>query len=440
MIIDELNRMKPNRFHYKLLLIAGLGWAFDAMDTGIISFIMPVLTKEWQLTSTDIGMLGSVGLLGMAIGAVLAGALADHIGRKKIITWTMLLYGLATALSALAPNYDFLLVCRLLVGLGLGGELPVVATLITEYSPQTSRGRFMVMLESFWAIGWLLAALIAYLVIPLYGWRIGLAVGALPALYTGVIRTHMPESLRYLIKHRQLDTLNETITQLEVATGVSLTRCTPQDVIALNNQPLSSGLHTLWSKQYAPRTAMLWITWFGIIFSYYGIFMWLPSLIYQQGFTIVKSFEYLLIMTVAQFPGYLSAAYFVDKIGRRYTLSLYLLCSGLSSYFFGHATSETMLLTAGIFMSFFNLGAWGVIYTYTPELYPTEIRGLGSGWAAGVGRIGGIIAPILVGFLLSQQLHRDSIFYLFASVFMIISLVVLCFGKESKQQALEAIK
>ena len=91
MIINELNTMKPNRFHYKLLLIAGIGWAFDAMDTGIISFIMPLLTKEWHLTGTEIGMLGSVGLLGMAIGAVLAGALADHIGRKKIITWTMLL-------------------------------------------------------------------------------------------------------------------------------------------------------------------------------------------------------------------------------------------------------------------------------------------------------------------------------------------------------------
>ncbi|SUP41678.1 MFS transporter [Veillonella criceti] len=440
MIIDELNAMKPNRFHYKLLLIAGLGWAFDAMDTGIISFIMPVLTKEWHLTSTEIGMLGSIGLLGMAIGAILAGALADHIGRKKIITWTMLLYGIATALSALAPNYEFLLFCRLLVGLGLGGELPVVATLITEYSPQNSRGRFMVMLESFWAIGWLLAALIAYLVIPLYGWRIGLAVGALPALYTGVIRAHMPESLRYLMKQQKLAELNETISQLERATAVPLTRCTKQELKALNTQPINSNLSTLWSKQYALRTAMLWITWFGIIFSYYGIFMWLPSLIYQQGFTIVKSFEYLLIMTVAQFPGYISAAYLVDKIGRRYTLSLYLLCSGISSYFFGHATSETVLLTSGIFMSFFNLGAWGVIYTYTPELYPTEIRGLGSGWAAGIGRIGGIIAPILVGFLLSQQLHMDSIFYLFASVFVLISIVVLCFGKESKQQALESIK
>ena len=115
----------------------------------------------------------------------------------------MLLYGIATALSAMAPNYEFLLVCRLLVGLGLGGELPVVATLITEYSPQDSRGRFIVMLESFWAIGWLLAALIAYLIIPIYGWRIGLAIGALPALYTGVIRSHMPESLRYLIKQQK---------------------------------------------------------------------------------------------------------------------------------------------------------------------------------------------------------------------------------------------
>lgn len=440
MIINELNTMKPNRFHYKLLLIAGIGWAFDAMDTGIISFIMPLLTKEWHLTGTEIGMLGSVGLLGMAIGAVLAGALADHIGRKKIITWTMLLYGIATALSAMAPNYEFLLVCRLLVGLGLGGELPVVATLITEYSPQDSRGRFIVMLESFWAIGWLLAALIAYLIIPIYGWRIGLAIGALPALYTGVIRSHMPESLRYLIKQQKLDQLNATIAQVEAATKVPLTRCTKDDLTMLTANDSRPTLGTLWNKQHALRTCMLWITWFGIVFSYYGIFMWLPSLIYQQGFTIIKSFEYLLIMTIAQFPGYISAAYLVDKIGRRYTLSLYLLCSGISSYFFGHATSEAMLLTSGICMSFFNLGAWGVIYTYTPELYPTEIRGLGSGWAAGIGRIGGIIAPFLVGFLLSHEMHMDAIFYLFASVFVIIALVVLSFGKESKKQALEGIK
>lgn len=118
----------------------------------------------------------------------------------------------------------------------------------------------------------------------------------------------MPESLRYLVKQQKLDQLNATIAQVEAATKVPLTRCTKDDLITLTANDSRPTLGTLWNKQYALRTCMLWITWFGIVFSYYGIFMWLPSLIYQQGFTIIKSFEYLLIMTIAQFPGYISAA------------------------------------------------------------------------------------------------------------------------------------
>ena len=155
---------------------------------------------------------------------------------------------------------------------------------------------------------------------------------------------------------------------------------------------------------------------------------------------MVKTFEYVLIMTLAQLPGYYAAAWLVDVIGRKYTLSLFLLLSGVCSFFFGNAETSTALLAWGSAMSFFNLGAWGVIYTYTPEQYPTAIRALGSGWAAGFGRIGGMLAPMLVGVMLGNAFGMNTIFLMFASVFVIISAVVILLGKESKKKTLEELE
>ena len=199
-MLERLNALPVSSFHYKLLVVAGIGWVFDSMDTGLIAFVLPLLIKEWGLSATQPGMLGSIGLVGMALGAVAAGTLADRVGRKTVFSVTIVLYSLATGLCAVAPNYELLVLFRFLVGLGLGGELPVAATLVTEYVPGRARGRFMVLLESFWAVGWLLAALIAYFIIPVTGWRTAFLIGALPALYTMVIRMHLPESVRYLLK------------------------------------------------------------------------------------------------------------------------------------------------------------------------------------------------------------------------------------------------
>ena len=199
------------------------------------------------------------------------------------------------------------------------------------------------------------------------------------------------------------------------------------------------GFKTLWSSAMAKRTLMLWLAWFGIVYSYYGIFMWLPSIVFQQGFAVVKTFEYVLIMTIAQLPGYYCAAWLVDVIGRKYTLSLFLLMSGVASYFFGNAGTPESLLMWGAIMSFFNLGAWGVIYTYTPKLYPTNIRALGSGWAAGFGRLGGMIAPALVGVMLANQLGINNVFMMFAAVLVAVAAIVLGLGIESRQKSLEEI-
>ena len=436
-MLERLNALPVSSFHYKLLVVAGIGWVFDSMDTGLIAFVLPLLIKEWGLSATQAGMLGSIGLVGMALGAVAAGTLADRVGRKTVFSVTIVLYSLATGLCAVAPNYELLVLFRFLVGLGLGGELPVAATLVTEYVPGRARGRFMVLLESFWAVGWLLAALIAYFIIPVTGWRTAFLIGALPALYTMVIRMHLPESVRYLLKKGKIEEVRKIVSSLEE-------RChmepRPLEVTEKDVAEETKGSFTsLWTSRFIKRTVMLWLVWFGIVFSYYGVFMWLPSLVFKQGFTVVKTFEYVLVMTLSQLPGYAAAAWLVDRLGRRYTLSLFLLGSGIASYFFGHAETVTALLCWGATMSFFNLGAWGVIYTYTPELYPTEIRGLGCGWATGFGRVGGMVAPLLVGALLTDAWDMGHIFYIFAGVFVLISFIVLTLGTETKRKELESL-
>lgn len=437
MVLERLEALPLGRFHYKLLLVTGLGWLFDSMDTGLIAFILPVLAKEWGLAPGQMGLIGSIGLIGMALGAVVSGTIADRIGRKKVFTITVLLYSIASAFCALSWNYQSLLVFRFLVGFGLGGELPVAATLVSEYAPSRVRGRFIVLLESFWGLGWIAAACIAYFFIPLYGWRMAFLIGALPALYVCLIRMHMPESVRYLLAHGRVGEARQIVVSLErqlhvpVAPFVSEKETVP--VVA------KASFRELWKKPFASRTIMLWLVWFGINFSYYGIFMWLPSLVFQQGFTVVKTFEYVLIMTLAQLPGYYCAAWLVDKIGRKYTLSAFLLFSGVASYFFGHASTAAALMMWGSVMSFFNLGAWGVLYTYTPEQYPTAIRALGSGWAAGFGRFGGMAAPMMVGALLARNFGFGSVFYMFALVFVAVAVIVLSLGVESKQKDLESI-
>ena len=438
MLLKRLEALPVGSFHYRLLILTGFGWMFDAMDTGLISFVLPVLAKEWNLTTSQMGMIGSVGLIGMAFGAVIAGSIADKIGRKAVFSLTLLLYSIATGLCALSWNFESLLVFRFFVGFGLGGELPVAATLVSEYAPTKVRGRFIVLLESFWGVGWIVAACIAYWFIPLYGWHWAFIIGAMPALYVFVIRIGMPESVRYLLSKGRTEEAEAIVAQLEERAGIKAAHHEIEDKTKVLEE-VKPSLAAIWSGRFARRTAMLWIAWFGIVFTYYGIFTWLPSLVYNQGFTFIKTFEYVFIMTLAQLPGYFTAAWLVEIIGRKYTLSLFLLMTGVASCFFGQSTTVNAIVTWGCVMSFFNLGAWGVIYTYTPELYPTSIRAFGSGWAAGIGRMGGMLAPAMVGVILERGMKMEAVFYMFTVVLVFVSFMIILLGIETKQKNLENI-
>ncbi|PLR96517.1 MFS transporter [Bacillus sp. T33-2] len=390
----------------KLLAISGLGWMFDAMDVGMLSFIIAALQVDWDLTVKQMGWIGSINSIGMAVGALVFGLLADRIGRKNVFIITLLMFSIGSGLSAFTTSLAIFLILRFFIGMGLGGELPVASTLVSESVPAEKRGRVVVLLESFWAGGWLIAAVISYFVIPKYGWELALILSALPALYALYLRLKLPDSPKFLsAKERGRLTSFESIAKV-------------------------------WSKVQRRKTAMLWILWFSVVFSYYGMFLWLPSVMVMKGFSMIKSFQYVLIMTVAQLPGYFTAAWLIEKMGRKFVLIVYLIGTALSAYFFGTAESLLLLITAGIFLSFFNLGAWGALYAYTPEQYPTTIRGTGAGMAASFGRVGGVLGPLLVPYLAAQDISMTAIFTIFCISLLIGAAAVFLMGEETKRKEL----
>jgi MFS transporter, putative metabolite:H+ symporter len=352
------------------------------------------------------GWIGSIQSIGMAVGALLFGLMADRIGRKNVFIITLLLFSIASGISAFATSITIFLILRFFIGMGLGGELPVASTLVSESVPAEKRGRIVVLLESFWAAGWLIAAVISYFIIPKFGWQTALLISATPALYALYLRIGLPDSPRF-----------EAIKDKEKISAFQ-------------------SIANLWTNEYRRRTTMLWIVWFCVVFSYYGMFLWLPSVMVLKGFSLIKSFGYVLIMTLAQLPGYFTAAWCIERFGRKFVLAVYLIGTAISAFLFGNAESTALLITSGILLSFFNLGAWGGLYAYTPEQYPTIIRGTGSGSAAAFGRLGGVLGPLLVGYLVAQNTSISTIFTIFCISVFIAALAVIFLGKETKNKVL----
>ena len=229
---------------------------------------------------------------------------------------------------------------------------------------------------------------------------------AIPALYAIYLRLHLPDSPQFTAKKNP-------------------------------SRSILQNLKDVWSKKYMRPTLMLWIVWFTVVFSYYGMFLWLPSVMVLKGFSLIKSFEYVLIMTLAQLPGYFTAAWLIEKVGRKFVLATYLFGTAISALAFGLTDITWMLIVSGMLLSFFNLGAWGALYAYTPEQYPTVIRGTGVGMAASIGRLGGIFGPLLVEVLMTKGFSIGWIFSIFCVSILIGILAILLLGKETKQTVLQ---
>ncbi|MDR2379383.1 MAG: MFS transporter [Bifidobacteriaceae bacterium] len=431
----RLDSLSFNRLHGRLLWGSGVGWAMDAMDVGLISFVLVALPESWNVTATDKSWIASAGFAGMAIGASLGGMIADRLGRRQVFASTLLVYGVATGASALAWGVGALIGLRFVVGLGLGAELPVASTLVSEFSPPRIRGRVIVWLEAFWAVGWTAAALIGYYiaapagVFGSAGWRWALVIGAAPALYAVVVRRSLPESIRFLESKGRFDQAERVVAAFESAARTAPAPGGQPDPATSaagpgegqgggEVEPVRAKPSALFRGGLARRTVAIWAVWFCVNFSYYGAFTWLPSLLVADGVTVTKSLGYTLVITLAQLPGYACSAWLIERLGRRVTLTVFLVGSAAAAGLFSQAGAPNAIIAAGMALSFFNLGTWGALYAITPEIYPTRLRGTGAGWAAGFGRVASIVTT-LATLPLHQALGTAWVFAIFAAFFVI---------------------
>jgi len=446
-ILRRLERLPMSWFQARLLLMGGLGFTFDAADTAVLAFIFPTVKKLFNLSSTQVGLLGSSSLMGFLIGAFLAGTLGDIIGRKRVMMYALALYSFASLLAACSQSFEFLFSTRLIAGIGTGAESTIIAPFLAEFIQSKYRGRFLGSLSGFFSFGFVLAALLGYAVVPATGagWRIVQVLTALPIVMLLWWRRALPESPRWLIQQGRFLEAEQVVSAIEAEVQQRTLRPLP-DIDCVPTPPaifrrsgsLLENLRALFSPSMLKNTAMLWVLWISITFAFYGFFTWIPTLLVNQGLTITKSFAYSIIIYLAQIPGYYSAAFLNEKLDRKWTIILYMVSGGISAFLLANAKDEKMITATGFFLSFFMNGTYAGIYAYTPEVYPTAFRTTGMGVASAFGRIGGILAPIIIGVTFTT-IGFAGVFSITTGVLIAGALVVGIMGIRTTGKTLEQI-
>ncbi|QBD78312.1 MFS transporter [Ktedonosporobacter rubrisoli] len=393
---------------------SSLGWALDAFDYLVFSFTLTAIAISFHLSAGQSGLISTVTLLVSAIGGVLAGTLADRIGRVRTLILTVTVYAVFTFLSGLAPNYLWLLIFRSIQGLGFGGEWAAGAILVAEIANPVQRGRVLGMVQSSWAVGWGVA-LIAYTIVfsffpPEIGWRILFCLGILPALLVLYIRR----------KVREPEIFIET------------RRATREG---------SSSLIQIFRPDLIRTTILASLLAFGAQGGYYAIFTWLPTFLKSvRHLTVLNSVPYIAVVIIGSFAGYVCSGYINDWLGRKITFGLYAVCSAIliAAYALlpAEANSLWLLLVLGAPLGFFASGIFSGFGSYLAEIYPNRARGAGQGFTYNFGRAGGAVFPSIIGFLSATIGLAGAVG--FGALAYALCIVALFFLPETKGQPLES--
>ena len=441
---DRLERLPVCGYHRLLFAIIALAFFFDNLDLAMMTYLLGSIRTEFGLSAAQAGMLGSASFVGMAVGALSSGMLADRFGRKPVFQVSMIIWGVGSYLCSTASNPMELGAYRLLLGIGMGMELPLAQTLMSEFIPARQRGKYLALMDGNWPIAFICAGLMSYYVLSAYTWRTMFLLGAVPALFLIVVRRFVPESPRWLEsrgRHAEAGAIVERIEQsvMRRMKLEALPEVTPSVAAA---EPDASGLRVLWSRAYRSRTLTVWGLWFFALLGFYGLNTWIGALLQQSGLGVTKSVLYTVYISIGGIPGFLWAAWAVERWGRKPACVATLVGGACMVFIYGRVAGSSpeplALFLSGGMMQFFMFGMWAVLYTYTPELYPTRARASGCGMASTVGRVGSLLGPALVGLVLPVA-GQAGVFCLGALCFLAAAAIVFRFGIETRGRALETI-
>jgi len=440
-VLASLDNSRFTRRHGLIYSIVMTGHLCDGFEVSLTGYIIPSLIVTFSLTNAQAGLFGSSVSLGMLLGSLTIGFIADHGGRRLAFLLGIGIYSILSISLALAWNFESLLWLRVIQGIGLGAEAPLVFTYLSEFMPARYRGRLVAASVFGWTFASAIAALVALLLLPAFGWRAMFLVGGFFGLVVFVlVALALPQSVRYLLGRGHL---------IEATTIARWLSSSPPEAMPPGSaeipgvRPHSGGVRApmaIFQGKYRKYTVAIWAMQLVSGFAFFGIGSWLPSILIAMGITLTSSLVYVCVIATAGALGNVASGILLDRFGRRNTLTSFFLLAAALMFAWSTVTSTAALLCIGALAYFFSTGAGGgALYTYTSELYPTHARGVGTAWAASWQRIGGIVAPTVLGFVLGKSTSGIGFFLLIGAGLVVGAIIAWFACFESKGQTLEEI-
>ena len=429
-LLARLESTPFSRWHVRARVIVGSATFFDAFDALSLAFVLPVLVRLWAITPAQIGWLIAIGYLGQFVGALVFGALAERYGRIRSVAGATALMSVMSIACALAGNFGTLLVLRLIQGIGVGGEMPVAATYINELSKARGRGRFFLLYELIFPVGLMMTGQIGALLVPTLGWQVMFLIGGIPGLLVTVLLLRLPESPRWLISKGRVAEADAVIREIEAAapgfgmrdtafesspTTVSR-RPAPDDHRSGGRSRPPVAAFELISGLYRTRTLIVWTLWASAYFITNGLNNWMPTL-YSSVYhlSLAAALRAGTFNNIAQVAILMVCAFAIDYVGRRrWTCVGFVAGAALLAMLGTFAAHSVTAVIALVTLSYGIVGSVNaVLYLYTPEIYPTRMRALGTGAATCWLRLASAAGPVFVGYLVAAR-GTAAVFLMFA--------------------------
>jgi MFS transporter, putative metabolite:H+ symporter len=434
---NALDEAKISPLHRRVIALIAAGYFFDVIDFTVFGSLVPYILKSNFATGPEVAAIGSATVFGLFIGTAGQGEFSDRFGRRFIYQFNLLLFGVFTLLGAFAPSVTLLVICRFIAGLGLGAEQPLCFVYAGEYSPKRIRGRILAIIHFIggacvWPIGTALVLLLGSSVsVPENVWRAVWVIVGIGALIVWVLRFSLPESPRYLATHGRGKEAIDVLARLGIAGPTQ-----PLSTDAASNTK-SDPFWVVFS-QFPTRViaGMICFTaFFGVAI---GLGAWLPNIMASKGFSITHSLQYTLAMNFAVPCASIFMMYALDKFGRKITSVCTFVAAGIMAVVFANAATAVELMVAGFIMIFFVQVAGNSMQIFASEVFPTNARTSGFGWAAGIGRLAtAFIMPTILW--VQNGYGLMTVFVSLAILLLIAAVSVTQLGPEAKQKSLDEI-
>jgi MFS transporter, AAHS family, benzoate transport protein len=431
-INQVIDQARFNAFHWRVLFWCGLIIIFDGYDLVTYGVVLPALMKDWGLTPLQAGALGSYALFGAMLGAIVFGSLSDRVGRKWTIAVCVILFSGFTLLNGFARNTTEFGLCRFLAGLGIGGVMPNVVALMSEYAPKKIRGTLVAIMFSGYSVGGILSSGLGIVLLPGYGWQSVFYIAAIPLMLLPLIVRYLPESIAFMIRQGREAEAKEILHRIAPA-FVSL----PDDTFAVPAlKAPGAPVIQLFREGRGVSTIMLCLVFFCCLLMIYALNSWLPKLMISAGYGLGSSLSFLLLMNVGAIFGAVGGGWIGDRLGLRKVLIVFFLLAAVSIGLLGFKSPTSVLYTLIFIAGATTIGTQILAYSCVAEFFPMGIRTTGLGWISGIGRSGAISGPILGGFLVNIQLPLHLNFIVFAIPGCVAALA-MCFVRQ-RQVKLQA--